>query len=179
MSGAALGISLATVGAGVVGDHLSWRIAFVVPALLAALLTVLMRRVREPPAGPRLPVRRAFAVVLDHRWARVVLTLVFFEGLILVGLLTFLPSTLQANGLTATAAGAVTAGYGVTVLVAAHVVRVVSRRLRPATLVAVGGASGTAAYLALVVDQGPVGSWRGVSSWDVPRRSCIRRCRPG
>jgi predicted MFS family arabinose efflux permease len=157
MTGAALGISLATLGAGVVGDHLSWRVAFVVPALLAGVLALLMRRVAEPPAGPRLPVRRSFAAVLGHPWALVVLTLVFVEGLILVGLLTFLPLTLQAEGLTATAAGAVTAVYGVTVLVFSRAVRVLSRRLAPARLIAVGGGSGTAAYVALVVDQGPVG----------------------
>ena len=95
--------------------------------------------------------------MLGHRWALVVLALVFFEGLILVGLLTFLPLTLQANGLSATAAGAVTAVYGVTVFGFSRVVRLLSRRLLPSTLVAIGAVSGTAAYLALIIDQGPVG----------------------
>jgi predicted MFS family arabinose efflux permease len=157
MTGAALGITLSTLGAGVAGDHLSWRVAFLVPAVLAAALVLVMRGIPEPPEAPHLPVRRAFAAVLGHRWALTVLALVFFEGLILVGLLTFLPLTLQANGLSATEAGLVTAVYGAAVFVFSRFVRALTRRLRPSTLVAIGASSGTTAYLALIVDQGPVG----------------------
>jgi YNFM family putative membrane transporter len=157
MTGGALGITLATLGAGAAGDYLSWRVAFLVPAVLAAALVLLMRGVPDPPPAPQLPVMRAFAAVLGHRWALVVLALVFFEGLILIGLLTFLPLTLQANGLSATAAGAVTAVYGATVLVFSRVVRALSRRLSAAALVAIGAASGTTAYLTLIIDQGPAG----------------------
>ena len=157
MTGAALGITLATLGAGLAADHLSWRVTFLVPAALAAALAIRMAGVPDPLETPLMPVRRSFAAVLGHRWALVVLALVFFEGLILVGLLTFLPLTLQANGLSATAAGVVTAAYGITVFGFSRVVRLLSRRLPATTLVAIGAVSGTAAYLALIIDQGPVG----------------------
>jgi predicted MFS family arabinose efflux permease len=163
MTGGALGITLATLGAGAAGDYLSWRVAFLVPAVLAAALVLFMRGVPEPPPAPQLPVMRAFAAVLGHRWALVVLALVFFEGLILIGLLTFLPLTLQAHGLSATAAGAVTAVYGAAVLVFSRVVRVLSRRLSAAVLVAIGATSGTTAYLTLIIDQGPTGVMVGCS----------------
>lgn len=157
MTGAALGIALATAGAGVVGDHLSWRVALVAPALVAGVLVVLLGRVPEPPVGNRLPALLGFVVVLRHRWALVVLGLVLCEGLILVGLLTFLPLTLQADGVSASVAGLVTAVYGLAVLVCARTVRRLSRRVAPAVLVAVGASAGTAAYAVLAVDHGPAG----------------------
>lgn len=157
MTGAALGIALATAGAGVVGDHLSWRVVLAAPALLAGVLVVLLRRVPEPSVERRLPGLRSFGRVLRHRWALVVLALVFCEGLILVGLLTFLPLTLQAAGYSASISGLVTAAYGVSVLVFSRIVKRLSRRVRPARLVAVGATTGTAAYAGLVLDHGPAG----------------------
>lgn len=157
MTGAALGIALATAGAGIVGDHLSWRVAFAAPAVLAAVLVVLLGRVAEPQPGPRLPALRGFARVLSHPWALVVLGLALCEGLILVGLLTFLPLTLQAGGSSATVAGLVTAVYGVAVFACSRLVRRLSRRLAPAWLVAIGATTGTSAYVVLVIDHGPAG----------------------
>lgn len=157
MTGAALGIALATAGAGIVGDHLTWRVAFAAPAVLAAVLVVLLARVPEPLTPPPLPALRGFVRVLRHRWALVVLGLVLCEGLILVGLLTFLPLTLQSAGWSATVAGLVTAVYGVAVFACSRLVRRLSRRVRPATLVGIGATTGTSAYVVLVVDHGPVG----------------------
>lgn len=157
MTGAALGIALATAGAGIVGDHLSWRVAFAAPAILAAALVVLLARVPEPCPAPRLPALQGFARVLSHPWALVVLALVLCEGLILIGLLTFLPLTLQAGGRSATVAGLVTAMYGVAVFACARLVKRLSRRLTPATLVGIGAATGTSAYAVLAADHGPVG----------------------
>ena len=162
MTGAALGIALATAGAGIVGDHLHWRLAVAAPAVLAAVLVVLLGRVEEPLVETvRLPALQAFGRVLRHRWALVVLGLVLCEGLILVGLLTFLPLTLQVTGRSATVAGLVTAVYGVAVLVAARVVKRLSRRLAPATLVAIGSATGTSAYVVLALDHGVLGVMTG------------------
>ncbi len=157
MTGAALGISLATAGAGVVGEHLHWRLALAAPAALALFLAVALRRVPEPQVADRLPAARAFPTVLRHRWALVVLGLVTCEGLILVGLLTFLPLTLQFQGESATIAGLVTAVYGLSVLVCSRVVRRLSVRVAPALLIGVGSTTGTVAYVVLALDHGIVG----------------------
>ena len=157
MTGAALGMTVATAGAGLLGDHLHWRWAFAVPAVTAAVLVVALRRVPEPDVLPPMPVGRSFAAVLTNRWALVILVLVFAEGLILVGLLTFLPLTLQTDGYSTSVAGLVTAAYGVAVLVFARLVRRLSRAAPPALLVGIGAAGGCCAYAALLVDRGPAG----------------------
>jgi YNFM family putative membrane transporter len=157
MTGSALGMTLATAGAGLIGDHLHWRIAFAVPAVAAAVLAVRLGRVPEAALPEPMPVRRSFAAVLGNRWAVMVLFLAFAEGLILIGLLTFLPLLLQTAGYTASVAGLVAAAYGVAVLVAAWLVRMLTRRVPAAGLVAVGAGGGCLSYAALLVDPGPAG----------------------
>jgi predicted MFS family arabinose efflux permease len=157
MTGSALGLALATAGAGLLGDHLHWRVAFAVPASVAAVLVVRLRRVPEPKAPPPMPVGRSFVAVLSSPWALAVLALSFCEGLILVGLLTFLPVTLQTDGYTASVAGLITGAYGVAVLGNAWLVRRVAHRAPAALLVGVGATAGCVAFAALLVDDGPVG----------------------
>jgi predicted MFS family arabinose efflux permease len=157
MTGSALGMTLATAGAGLIGDHLHWRVAFAVPAVAAAVLAVGLGRVPEAAPPEPMPVRRSFAAVLTNRWAVLVLLLAFAEGLILIGLLTFLPLILQTAGYTASVAGLVAAAYGVAVLVAAWLVRMLTRRVPAAGLVGVGAGGGCLSYAALLVDPGPVG----------------------
>ncbi|MPZ96928.1 MAG: MFS transporter, partial [Propionibacteriales bacterium] len=65
--------------------------------------------------------------------------------------------TLQSNGFSTSTAGAITAVYGLAVLVFARVVRRLSFRLPPARLIGLGGGCGAFAYSALVVDQQAVG----------------------
>jgi MFS transporter, YNFM family, putative membrane transport protein len=157
MTGGALGIALATAGAGLMGDHLHWRVAFAGPAVAAGVLAVRMRRVPEPEDLVTMPVGRSLLAVVGNRWAQAVLLLVFLEGLILLGLLTFLPLSLQSDGYSASVAGLITGVYGVALLVFARLVRRLVPRVAPAVLVAVGAASGCIAYLVLLVDDGPAG----------------------
>ncbi len=115
---------------------------------------MLLRRVPEPPAGPRLPALQGFGRVLRHRWALVVLGLVLCEGLVLVALLTSLPLTLQSAGWSASIAGLVMAAYRVAVFAFSPLVQRLSRWVAPATLVGVGATTGTGAYAVLVIGHG-------------------------
>ena len=157
MTGSALGIALATAGAGLAADHLTWRVVFAAPAVLAGVLAVLLRRVSEPVLDTSVSGLRSFGRVLRHGWAVMVLGLVLCEGLILVGLLTLLPLTLQEDGYSASVAGLVTAVYGVAVLCCARLVKRLTRRVGAPRLITVGAVAGTAAYGTLVLDDGPVG----------------------
>ena len=163
MTATALGMAAATLIGAALADLLSWRVGFAIPAVCSAVLVVLLRRVPEPttaadrrPASAATVVRR-IAGVLRHRWSAVVLLFAFTEGMVLLGILTYLPTTLQAGGVSTSLSGLVTAAYGVAIVGWAMVVKRLARRVDAARLVAVGGVAGVAGYLALVLDQGVAG----------------------
>lgn len=152
----ALGMSTATlVGAGM-ADLVSWRLAFALPGLLVLGVVVLMRRLPEPPAAAsqvRQAVLRRLITVLRHRWALVVLTFAFLEGVTLLAVLNYLPTALQSEGMSTTMSGVVTAAYGAAIVVFSRFVKAMSLHHSSTRLIAIGGSMGVAAYVALVVDQ--------------------------
>jgi predicted MFS family arabinose efflux permease len=139
LTASSLGTAVATAGAGVLADLVGWRAVPAVTGLAAAGLWVALRRLpepdREPPTGSPL---RSIAAVLRHRWALVVLALVLVEGIVVLGVLTYLAPAVQALGATATVAGVVAAAFGVGSLVWSRVVRRLVGRLSPAALSTVG-----------------------------------------
>ena len=90
-------------------------------------------------------------------WPLVVLAFAFVEGMLFLGILTYLPATLQAGGTGTTMSGLVTASYGLCVGAFAGLVKRLAPRTSPARLIAVGVATGIGAYAALVLDQGTAG----------------------
>lgn len=165
MTATALGMAAATLVGAALADLLSWRVGFAIPAVAALVLVLLLRRLPEPVPGPgrvataprdvREVVRRIRGV-LRHRWSGVVLVFAFTEGMVLLGILTYLPTTLQAGGTSTSVSGLVTAAYGLAIVAWAALVKRLSRAVGPAGLIASGGAAGVAGHLALVVDQGVV-----------------------
>lgn len=157
MTSTAVGMSLATAGAGALADFTSWRVAFALTAVAAAVLAVVMRRLPEPEtAGRRPPIRASLRAVLVNRPALLVLLLSLTEGLVLLGPLTFFPAVLHASGLSVTVAGLLTTAYGVAVLVFARVVKAFTRKLAPAYLILVGGSLAVLAYVLLTVSHAAV-----------------------
>lgn len=171
MTATALGMAAATLLGAWMSDLVSWRVAFALPTVAVVLVFVAMRGVPEPSgpdaSRPSTPTRslvqalRPIGGVLRHRWSLVVLAFSFGEGMVLLGILTYLPTTLQSGGMGTTASGAITAVYGLAVVGFARLVKHLSTRLTAARLIAVGGAMGVAAYVALLVDQG---GWGVVSA---------------
>jgi predicted MFS family arabinose efflux permease len=150
----ATGITLATALGGVLAATVSWRAAFAVPAVGAALLALLLGRLPEP-ARPAL-AQSGLLTVLRHRWGRRVLALTLVEGACLLGLLTYLAPALESTGRSATAAGLVVALYGVGLLLASRVVKRRIGRTAPGVLIGVGTAALVVAYALVALDQGPV-----------------------
>jgi MFS family permease len=145
MAGVALGTAVASVGAGALAQAVSWRAAFLVSAACALILVLLLRRLPEPvaerPAEPILaPLRR----VVRSGSTLLVLAIAFVEGAVLLGALTMLPAAIESTGAGATLAGAVTAIYGVAVLVFARLTGVLSRRWPVWRLIAVGAVAALA-----------------------------------
>ncbi|MGC5626947.1 MFS transporter [Georgenia sp. Z1344] len=154
----AVGMAAATLGGAALADLASWRLAFGIPAVVVLVVVVLMARLPEVPVqGERLSIGSALVRVIGNRWALVVFALAFVEGVVLLGVLNFLPTVLQSQGMSATLSGIVTAAYGLAVIVATRIVKAVSGRLSQARLVAVGGTCGVGAFVGLVLDPGTGG----------------------
>jgi MFS family permease len=156
MTSSAVGMAMATVGAGIIADFTSWRVAFALTAVIAGLLSFFMRGMVEPTLGAPPPVWGSLKGVLTNRTALLVLSLVLAEGLVLLGPLTFLPVVVHAAGFSVAVSGLLIAAYGASVLVFARIVKARSGRMAPAALILVGGSSVVLAYVLLVLDHGAV-----------------------
>lgn len=151
MAAVALGTALATALAGVLGDFAHWRVVFAIPAVLSVACAIGLGRVheesREAQAG-------AFALILDavwNRWVLAVIGLAFMEGAVVLGVLTLLAPALQSQGVGAGGAGLATAAYGIGVIGATRLVRVVSRSVPMPGLMAIGGCAAVSGYAVLAV----------------------------
>ena len=150
----ALGITSAIGLGGVLAATVGWRAAFLLPALLAGALAVILSRLPEPPraSGHEGGLR----VALRSRWGRRVLLLALVEGAALLGLLTYLAPAVESGGASPTQAGALVALYGVGLLLTSRVVKRLAGRVQPAGFLAVGSAALVLAYVAVAVSQAPV-----------------------
>ncbi len=119
----ALGTSMATLGAGLLATYVSWRGAFLLPAVAAA-------------GSPLDQLRRAAL----RPWVVFLVVLALPEGACILGFLTFLAPALEAHGASAAIAGLVTGIYGIAVLAGTQVVRRMAVGVRPWALIAGGGA---------------------------------------
>jgi MFS family permease len=142
MVGVALGTALASVGAGLVAQWLTWRAAFAVTGVAALVMTVALRRLAEPMRAPEHGrVLAPLARVARSPVTLLVLVFAFIEGAVLLGVLTLLPSAVEAAGVGAGTAGAVTGVYGLAVYASARAVGALSRHLHPAWLIGLGAAA--------------------------------------
>jgi predicted MFS family arabinose efflux permease len=140
LAATSIGTTAGTLGAGLIAQFGTWRVAFAVAALAGAGLWVRLRRLPEP-AGQRsaLPPCLLLGRVLTTPWAQVVLGLGFVEGFVLVGSFVYLAPALQSTGVAVGVAGVVASGFGVGVLGGAQVVKLLVGRLVADRLVAIGG----------------------------------------
>jgi predicted MFS family arabinose efflux permease len=141
LSASSLGTAVATAGAGLLAELISWRTVPALTGVAAAVLWAALRKLPEPEREPgtRSPLR-SLATVLRHRWALAVLVLVLVEGVVVLGVLTYLAPAVQALGASAALAGLVAAAFGVGALLLSRVVRLLVGRLSAAGLAGVGAA---------------------------------------
>ncbi|WP_300014577.1 MFS transporter [Pseudonocardia sp.] len=147
LAASSLGIALATAGAGLLADIVGWRAVPAVTAAAALVLWVALRRLPEPDrvlatGNPWLSLRG----VVRSRWALAVLGLAFVEGVVVLGVLTYLAPAVQSLGSSATVAGLVAAAYGVGAFGFSRLVRSLVGRVSPAGLAAIGGGFLVAAW---------------------------------
>jgi predicted MFS family arabinose efflux permease len=140
LAASSFGIAVATAGAGLLADAIGWRAVPAITAGGAALLWVALRRLPEPDrvAAAGNPLR-AIARVLRHPWAVVVFGIVSVEGIVVLGVLTFLAPAVQSLGFSAGVAGLAAAAFGAGAVGWSRLVRPLVGRLAPARIAAVGG----------------------------------------
>lgn len=143
----AVGLAAGAFGAGVLADLWGWRSVFVLVALAAAVLLVPLRRLEEPGVRRRETLGRGLLALARQRQARTMYLVTLLEGTLLVGVYGYLAVALQAVGETASVAGAVTAAFGVTVVVASQAMKLVIGRLPAWVLMAVAGAAAVLAFV--------------------------------
>jgi predicted MFS family arabinose efflux permease len=151
----AIGTAAGTLAAGLIAHFFSWRVFFLIPAVLAALTALLLRRLPESlthqrGSGPVHQIGR----VLAHRWALLLFGMLLVEGAVMLGFVTFLAPALEAHGQSAAIAGVVVASYGLAVLASTQVFNGIARRT-PAPVVLAGGAVMLCAgFTIAAIDQG-------------------------
>ncbi|MCP2336171.1 MFS transporter [Actinomadura rupiterrae] len=154
MAALGLGSGLAALVAGAIGNWLSWRLVFAVPAIAATAAAVALRRATDPERAPAAGLRAQLAAVARARFAYVVTALGLVEGAVLLGGLTFVAPALQHRGLSAAAAGAITALYGAGTLAFTRAVKPLTHRVAAHWLAAIGGAFVATGYTAAAVVPG-------------------------
>jgi predicted MFS family arabinose efflux permease len=154
MVGTALGTALASVGAGVVADLVTWRLMFVLTGLaaiaLAVRLSALPEPVRDHHGGTFLRPIRSLA---RSPVSLFVLLCALAEGAVLLGTITLLPPALEHAGASTTVAGLATGVYGLSVLPFSAFVGRYSQRWPPAHLIGLGGLAAVTACVVLASSQ--------------------------
>jgi MFS family permease len=151
--GVAVGTALAAVGAGALAQVASWRLAFALTGACALVLCVLLRRLPEPPPRPKQSLLAPLRQVAATPVALLVLALSFTEGVVLLGTLTLLPAAIESAGTGSALAGAVTATYGLAVLVFAPFAGRLSRDWPVWRLVGIGGTAAVLGCLTVALSQ--------------------------
>jgi predicted MFS family arabinose efflux permease len=146
-----LGMTVGTLAAALAGEWLHWRAVFAGAAVVGGVVVVLLLRLPEPAGSAPQRLFPAIGRVARNPWALLVLGLALLEGVVLVGMLNFLPASLVLEGVPVVVAGAATAAFGVAVIIWAQLVRVLIVRWPPWVLMLTGGSAAVAAYALLVV----------------------------
>ena len=160
LAAGAVAIALATVAAGLAAQLDLWRFAFAAPALAAGVLGLLLaRRLPEPErqgggAGPLSQV----GLVVRRPWAVLVILLALVEGGVILGFLTYLAPSLEAEGYSAAVSGLAVGLYGLAILVWTQVLKGVADKLDSYALILIGGALLALGYTAGALDRNLLGT---------------------
>lgn len=153
MASATSGTALATLISGVIAQLADWRLAFVVPLVLAIAVSWRLRRLAEPPrhAASSAPFLARVRGLARHRWVPAVVGLAFLEGAVIFGALTFVAAALQESGVGAALAGSAAAGFGIANVACTPLVTRSIARYRSPLLLALGSTLTAAGMLLAAV----------------------------
>lgn len=157
MTGVALGTALSTVIAGSLTYFVGWRWAFTLTGAVCLLSSLYVARLTELPRTPfRDPLFAPLRRVLSNRKVYQLLILAVLDGMAILGALTFLPTAVESTGHNTATAAAVTATYGLAVLIAARIVGRLSHGVSASRFILFGSLVGAVACGLLAVSIGLV-----------------------
>lgn len=154
LAASAVATALATAAAGLAAHLGLWRLGFAAPAVAAGVLgLVLARRLPEPPKGRggAGPLAR-IGLVAKRPWAVLVVLLALVEGGVILGFLTYLAPSLEAQGYSAAVSGLAVALYGLATLTWTQALKKAADRLDRHALILIGGALLASGYTAGALD---------------------------
>ncbi|MGC0269094.1 MFS transporter [Glutamicibacter soli] len=131
-----LGTTLATLAAGLLAAYLDWRVVFILPALGAVAALVSLRGVQEP-ARAHATMKLGAAVRPSNL---LLYAIVFVEGALLMGLLTYIVPALQQSGVGVGLSGLLGCGFALGVILGARLMRRLVARFSRTWLIGIGGA---------------------------------------
>jgi DHA1 family inner membrane transport protein len=138
----ALGTTGATLVAGAIAVVLDWRVVFAVTIVAASIVLIPLMRVRNV-RPPRTTGQLRTAV---RGWPLWVYGIGFVEGLVLLGVLTYIVPAMEHVGVPVAIAGLLAATYGIGIVVGSRLVQPVSRRIARPFVLLIGGVLLIAAY---------------------------------
>jgi predicted MFS family arabinose efflux permease len=145
--------------AGLVADLFGWREVFFIIALFGAA-ALLNAQINLRPAALPAPARfdlsaipRGYLAIFANPRAKICFSAVFLEGVAVFGLFPFVALLLFAAGeLRASIAGLVIAGFSIGGVVYSLLVRLLTRRWQPQSLMIGGGLIAAAAFVLIAAD---------------------------
>ena len=153
-----LATALSTAAAGAAAHFDLWRVAFAAPVLAAAVLAVALSRLPEPEHPDAGPLAGITSFVRSP-WAMLVVLLALVEGGVILGFLTYLAPSLEAEGYGAAVSGLAVGLFGLSTLAWTRFVPRLAERFGKPVLIFVGGG-----LLAVGYGTGAVyGSFAGVA----------------
>lgn len=143
----AMATALATVLAGTAAYLDLWRLAFAAPVVAAAALGLFwLARLPEPEKeGSGAGALARIVSFIRRPWALLVVTIALVEGGVVLGFLTYLPPSLEAQGYGPAVAGLAVGLFGLATLVSTLLMRAFEK-LGKSALILIGGALMVAGY---------------------------------
>ena len=155
LAASAVATALATGAAGLAAYLGLWRLVFAAPVLASAALGLLVaRRLPEPEReGESVRPLAQIGLVVRRPWAVLVVLLALVEGGVILGFLTYLAPSLEAEGYSAAVSGLAVGLYGLATLVWTQALKRVADGLGRYALILVGGTLLALGYVAGALDR--------------------------
>ncbi len=135
-----LATALATALAGIAAYFGLWRLAFAVPVLAAAILGLVITRLPEPRKdGTSVGPLAQLGLFIRRPWALLVVMLALVEGGVILGFLTYLAPSLEAEGYGAALSGMAVGLFGAATLTWTRAAPRLAERFGKSALILAGG----------------------------------------